>query len=173
MEREGGGGVIGGILGETKSKYRPTGVGDYTHRSAHTGEYVVDSGSRFTYRRYGCDWRSWKGALVKRSKGAHIPIDWYRTRTISDADLCEQLMSGEYIPLSDGLWGIDHEDIDRAIQRLPDSQRAAFLLQEDGYTHAEIGEKLQCTEMASRKLIQRARKFLRHVLPSKTHYISI
>ena len=56
-------------------------------------------------------------------------------------------------------------DLERAVQRLPDGYRAAFVLHDiEGFEHKEIGELLGITEGTSRSQVFKARMKLRAML---------
>ncbi len=71
----------------------------------------------------------------------------------------------------------DHDlhvkDLYGALKHLPENQRLVFnLFAIEGYSHKEIGEALNITEVHSRTLLKRARKCLVQKL-SKEHYVTI
>ncbi|MFB3852878.1 MAG: RNA polymerase sigma factor [Vicinamibacterales bacterium] len=60
---------------------------------------------------------------------------------------------------------IDRIDLERAIARLPDSYRAAFLLHDvEGFDHREVGEIMDIAEGTSKSLVHKARLKLRAIL---------
>jgi RNA polymerase sigma-70 factor (ECF subfamily) len=60
-------------------------------------------------------------------------------------------------------------DLERAIERLPDSYRAAFLLHDvEGFDHREVGDMLGIAEGTSKSLVHKARLRLRALLGGRT-----
>ena len=60
-------------------------------------------------------------------------------------------------------------DLERAIERLPDSYRAAFLLHDvEGLDHREVGHMLGIAEGTSKSLVHKARFRLRALLGGRT-----
>jgi len=56
-------------------------------------------------------------------------------------------------------------DLEHAIEKLPEQQRAAFVLHDvEGYRHEEIAEMMNIAEGTSKSNLHRARKFLREEL---------
>ncbi len=60
---------------------------------------------------------------------------------------------------------VDRLDLERAIEQLPDSYRAAFLLHDvEGFEHHEIGDILGIAEGTSKSLVHKARLRIREFL---------
>ncbi|MDY5968942.1 MAG: RNA polymerase sigma factor [Bacteroidales bacterium] len=75
------------------------------------------------------------------------------------------------IPLVVNYDKYDTERILQAIQRLPEQYRAVFNLYEiEGYSHAEIGEKLGLKENSVRSILSRAKQKLVKDLGERNNY---
>jgi RNA polymerase sigma factor (sigma-70 family) len=89
-------------------------------------------------------------------------IDYYR-RNSKFTDL---IAYDEHLPetvIDDNIISnLTAEDIIAKLQKLPDVYRVIFILYEiEGYSHKEIGEQLEISEMASRKNLSRAKSQLK------------
>ena len=66
-------------------------------------------------------------------------------------------------------WIVQRLDLERAIQRLPASYKAAFLLHDvEGFEHREVGEMLGIAEGTSKSLVHKARLRIRAFLGAAT-----
>jgi RNA polymerase sigma-70 factor (ECF subfamily) len=67
-------------------------------------------------------------------------------------------------------WGVQVAEISRALQQLPDQQRAAVLLDYRGWSRTEIAAALECTTVTVRGHLHRGRAKLRELLgePQRT-----
>lgn len=119
-------------------------------------------GSQFTYERYGCTWKEWKKVLLGVATEYEVVIRGHRAATISEADVCEQFIVERCARRTKRATPISAiESLRRYMCELPDAQHAALILWKQGYTHAEIGGKLGCSEQASRDLVYRGKNKLR------------
>ena len=63
---------------------------------------------------------------------------------------------------------VDRLDLERAVERLPDSYKAAFLLHDvEGFEHREVGEMLGIAEGTSKSLVHKARLRIRAFLSAR------
>lgn len=86
------------------------------------------------------------------------------TTTLDDPEAAE-------MPLTVNYDGYDTERILLAIQRLPEQYRAVFNLYEiEGYSHAEIGEKMGIKESSVRSILSRAKQKLAKDLGDRSNY---
>lgn len=86
-----------------------------------------------------------------------------------------QSLEENHLKLADeGDWEVDeqlsYEEVARAIQELPDKYRYVLMLYLiEGYSHREIAESLQITEVASRSQVLRGRNQLKELLKDKRY----
>jgi RNA polymerase sigma factor (sigma-70 family) len=98
-------------------------------------------------------------------------IDYYR----KNKTLQEHITYEEFIPETifdnNAISGLTAEEIIAKLQKLPEIYRLVFTLFEiEGYSHKEIGEKLEISEVASRKNLSRAKSQLKMMLEKTIAY---
>ncbi len=98
-------------------------------------------------------------------------IDYFR----SEKKLQKHITYEEYLPeieLNDDIISnLTAEEILLHLQNLPDIYRLVFILFEiEGYSHKEIGEKLEISEVSSRKNLSRAKTELKNRLQKRGDY---
>ena len=91
-------------------------------------------------------------------------IDYYRSsKNKNDIEYDEHLPEAEFP--EEIISKMSAEDIILQLQKLPDAFRLIFILYEiEGYSHKEISEKLNISEVACRKNLSRAKHLLRTIL---------
>jgi RNA polymerase sigma-70 factor (ECF subfamily) len=91
-------------------------------------------------------------------------IDYYRSsKNKNEIEYDEHLPEAEFP--EEIISKMSAEDIIGQLQKLPDVFRIVFILYEiEGYSHKEIGEKLNISEAACRKNLSRAKHLLRTIL---------
>jgi len=98
-------------------------------------------------------------------------IDHFR----SEKKLQNNISYEEYLPeieLNDDIISnITAEEILQYLKKLPNIYRLEFILFEiEGYSHKEIGEKLEISEVSSRKNLSRAKTQLKNMLQKRGDY---
>lgn len=98
-------------------------------------------------------------------------IDYYRRNTkFTDLIAYEEHLP-ETILDETTIANLTAEEIIRSLQKLSDIHRVIFTLYEiEGYSHKEIGEKLEISEIASRKNLSRAKNQLKMLFRKTENY---
>jgi RNA polymerase sigma factor (sigma-70 family) len=103
--------------------------------------------------------KAWLGKIM-----TNVSIDYYRANLkmayAEDLDKAENITDGE---LPDRK--LNYEDLLAMVQRLPNAYRTVFNLYAiEGYTHEEIGEKLDISSGTSKSNLHKARQKLKQMI---------
>ncbi len=110
----------------------------------------------------GTNLKAWIKRII-----VNTAIDHYRKNSKMRTSDIEQAYHVSSLD-ADAISQINAEDIMSAIQELPDQYRTIFnLFIIDGYSHQEIGEKLNINESTSRSNLAKARKKLKSIIVRK------
>ena len=126
---------------------------------ALAGDFVQDSFEKLWINHQKVDAKKAKSYLF--STGYHIMIDYIRKNkrinSISENDFYNYSHSEQYSDLK--------EILDKAVEQLPDIQRAVLLLRDyEGYSYKEIAEITRLNESQVKVYIYRARVFMKNYL---------
>ncbi len=126
---------------------------------ALAGDFVQDSFEKLWINHQKVDAKKAKSYLF--STGYHIMIDYIRENkrinSISENDFYNYSHSEQYSDLK--------EILDKAVEQLPDIQRAVLLLRDyEGYSYKEIAEITRLNESQVKVYIYRARVFMKNYL---------
>ena len=92
-------------------------------------------------------------------------LDFVRSRQAKTAKLTDTLDNGSFEPVAPPDTPIARIDLERALERLPDGCREAFVLHDvEGFDHKEVGEMLGIAEGTSKSQVFKARMKLRAML---------
>ncbi len=96
-------------------------------------------------------------------------LDYVRSRQVKMRKVTDTLdATGSFEPLARHDTPIARLDLDRALERLPDGCREAFVLHDvEGYDHKEVGRMLGIAEGTSKSQVFKARLKLRGFLRTK------
>lgn len=133
-------------------------------RDFHRHRYFtkrLGGGSWVTYPRYGCEWKTWNKAVAYCADRGGIARDGHKTTSLADAealehDVCARLLvcGKDSTPNRQ----IQAERVLRLANTLPTKQKQALRLWMLGWSHAEIAQRVGCTEEQSRWRVADARK---------------
>lgn len=109
----------------------------------------------------------WASVIIKNAV-----IDAYRYRRnrqklVQSMDSIEMEFGNKFIETNEAISTLIMEDINTVLNKLPEMTKSITRMHLiDGYTHLEIGDKLNVSEEVSRWHLHKARKFLKKNLGS-------